>query len=102
LWSKYLVHAVAFGLDDVAGEALWAPRIFDLKEAEVIDIYSWAITVDLSCEETPEPIRSIASEALPTALPLVDGEGATEGGVWRESTDALSGEGEAPLKIPRV
>jgi hypothetical protein len=101
LWSKYLVYAVAFGLDDVAADALWAPRIFDLKEAEVIDIYSWAITVDLSREETPGPIRRIAFEALGTPLSPVDGEGATEG-IWDELTDALSGRGEAPLKIPRV
>jgi hypothetical protein len=101
LWSKYLVYAVAFGLDDVAGEALWAPRIFDLKEAEVIDVYSWAITVDLSCEETPAPIRRIASEALPTLLPLIDNEDAPEG-LWSDVSDALSGRGEAPLKIPRT
>jgi hypothetical protein len=41
----------------------------------------------------------VAFEALGMPLSPANGDDATEG-IWDEFTDALSGRGEAPLKIP--
>ena len=45
--------------------------------------------------------RRVAFEALGMPLSPANGDDATEG-IWDEFTDALSGRGEAPLKIPRL
>jgi hypothetical protein len=74
-------YAVAFGLDQPAAGALWAPRIYELEKAEHVDPYWW-MRIDLNTEATPAVIREIAAQALPSLVQLIgDGKGALESGL---------------------
>jgi Predicted membrane protein (DUF2207) len=99
LWEKYLVYAVAFGLDAVAAEALWAPHMFALMEEEILGAYEWWASADLTSQDTPAPIRRIAAEVLPTPLPLIGPEADRPLKIPRLD---LGPSDDRPLKVPRL
>jgi hypothetical protein len=63
LWSGFMPYAVIFGLDELAGDALWAPSLFDITESELLDP-EWWNCVNLEVDEVPEPVRRIIGWGL--------------------------------------
>jgi hypothetical protein len=83
------MHVVAYALDAalLAGCVVWMVGLMSAA--------GWRHRVRAT------GARRVAFEALGMPLSPAKGDDATEG-IWDEFTDALSGRGEAPLKIPRL